>query len=211
MPGPLYLITDRACPPGGDLPAAVEQALAGGVSLVQLREKDLPDAALLALARALRELTARYEVPLLINSRVDIALACRADGVHLGARSPGLKQARKRLGPQALIGFSAHSIAEIRLAEAIDADFVTFSPIFFTPSKRDMGEPLGLEALRQACAATELPVYALGGIAAGNLTAVRRTGAAGFACIRAVLAKAKPQQAAGELLRAWQDASGTTV
>ncbi|TYO96382.1 thiamine-phosphate diphosphorylase [Geothermobacter ehrlichii] len=206
MPGPFYLISDRNCLAGKDLPAAVEQAVAGGVSMVQLREKDLADDELLRLARALRDATVRHEVPLLVNSRVDIALACRADGVHLGVHSPGLKQARKRLGPQALIGFSAHSIDEIRLAETIDADFVTFGPIFFTPSKQSYGPPLGLDALKRACAATELPVYALGGVDADSLADIRRTGAAGFACIRAVLDRAEPRQAASNLLRTWQAA-----
>ncbi len=204
MPGPLYLITDRSLCREQNLPDAVERALQGGVSLVQLREKDLADKDLLELAGALRRITARAEVPLLINGRVDIALAVRADGVHLSPATPGLDRARERLGPQALIGFSAHSIEEIRLAERIDADFVTFSPIYPTPSKSAFGPPLGIEALREACAQTELPVYALGGITAGRLAEIRPAGAAGFACIRALLAADDPRHAAERLLAAWR-------
>lgn len=204
MPGPLYLITDRSLCREYGLVDTVERALEGGVSMVQLREKDLGDEELLELAAALRNATARAEVPLLINGRVDIALATGADGVHLSRSTPGLDRARNRLGPQALIGFSAHNLEEIRLAESIDADFVTFSPIYPTPSKSAYGPPLGIEALREACTRTELPVYALGGVTAGKVAEIRPAGAAGFACIRALLAAEDPRDAAQRLLAAWR-------
>ena len=134
---------------------------------VQLREKDLSAAELLPLAGELRSLTREFGARLLINDRVDVALATGADGVHLGGHSLPAADARRLLGPDKLIGVSTHRIEEIRTAEESGADFVTFGPVWFTPSKAPFGEPVGLAQLREACAATALPVFALGGVPAG--------------------------------------------
>jgi thiamine-phosphate pyrophosphorylase len=197
----LYLITDRhQVPAGRTLVDTVEAALLGGVRAVQLREKDLAAAALLPLAEELRALTRRHGARLLINDRIDLALAVDADGVHLGNHSLPTAVARRLLGPRRLIGVSTHHPDEITAAATAGADFVTFGPIFATPSKNAYGPPLGLGALRAACVAPPLPVFALGGISFDRLTPIRSCNPHGIAVISAIIAAADPQRAAAPLL-----------
>lgn len=199
----LYLITARhVLTKERSLVEAVERALRGGVRAVQLREKDLPAAELFHLAGQLRSLTRRYAARLLINDRIDIALAVEADGIHLGAGSLPVAEARRLLGPQKLIGYSAHRLKELSSAESSGADFATFSPIYHTPSKAAWGPPQGIERLRQACRASRLPVFALGGIRQEHLPEVLAAGAHGVAVISAILAAADPTEAAKALTRA---------
>lgn len=196
----LYLISaQKALPLDRDLLSAVEQALQGGVDAVQLRDKDLPDDARLVLARQLRALTRRYRARLLINGSVAIALAAEADGVHLGASSQPVAEARYLLGPKRLIGYSAHSLEELTRAAEQGADFATFSPVFFTPSKADYGPPQGLERLAAACSASPIPVFALGGIDSSRIAALRQAGAQRVAVISAILANNEPRLAAQTL------------
>jgi thiamine-phosphate pyrophosphorylase len=193
----LYLITDRKLiATGKTLATVVEAALAGGVDAVQLREKDLSAAQLLPLATQLRELTRRFGARLLINDRIDLALAVDADGVHLGGHSLPVATARRLLGDRRLLGVSCHSSAEIGHAAAQGADFVTFGPVYFTPSKAAYGAPQGPAALRAACSASALPVFGLGGITAQRAAEVRSAGAAGIACISAIIAASDPGAAA---------------
>lgn len=206
MPNPvdfsLYLITDRhQVPAGRTLLATVEAALQGGVRAVQLREKDLPAADLLPLAEELRALTRRFSARLLLNDRIDVALAVAADGVHLGGHSLPAAVARHLLGPQRLIGVSTHHPAEIAAAAAGGADFVTFGPVFATPSKRAYGPPQGLEALRLACQNSPLPVFALGGIKPCHLADLQTAGAAGVAVISALMAAPDPLATARHFCR----------
>ena len=206
MPNPIdfncYLITDRhQVPAGRTLLETVEAALQGGVRAVQLREKDLPAAELLPLATELRVLTRRFAARLLINDRIDVALAVAADGVHLGGHSLPAAVARRLLGPQRLIGVSTHRPAEIAAAAAAGANFVTFGPVFATPSKRTYGQPLGLEALRLACQNSPLPVFALGGIKPCHLGDLRAAGVAGVAVISALIATPDPFSSARHFCR----------
>jgi thiamine-phosphate pyrophosphorylase len=202
----LYLITDRWQARGGDLVTAVGRALSGGVRAVQLREKDLGGRELLELARRMRALTSRFGAKLLINDRVDIALAAGADGVHLGGEAIPPEEARRLLGPGRLIGCSVHGPEQLAEAEAGGADFVAFGPVYFTPSKAPFGPPLGIDALRRACASTRLPVFALGGIGAGNIDEVVAAGADGIAMISAVLAAMDPETAASDLTQRVENA-----
>jgi thiamine-phosphate pyrophosphorylase len=195
----LYLITDRRQASGGDLLAAVGRALGGGVRAVQLREKDLGARELLELARKMRELTFCRGAKLLINDRVDIALAAGADGVHLGGASMHPEDARRLLGRGMLIGCSTHSAEEVAAAERGGADFVTFGPVFATPSKAAYGPPVGVDALRRACAAARIPVFALGGMGKRNVSEAVAAGADGVAAISAVLAAEDPGSAASEI------------
>lgn len=195
----LYLITDRRQAPGGGIAGAVARALDAGVRAVQLREKDLGGRELHRLAGRMRELTARYGAKLLVNDRVDVALAVGADGVHLGVASMAARDARTLLGPSALIGCSTHSLVELAEAEAGGADFVTFGPVFATPSKARYGPPVGVDALRDACGAARIPVFALGGVGAQNAGEVVAAGAAGVAAISAIVAAADPESAVAEL------------
>jgi thiamine-phosphate pyrophosphorylase len=202
----LYLITSRhVLEKERSLVKAVEQALRGGVRAVQLREKDLPAAELFSLAGRLRSLTRRHGARLLINDRVDIALAVEADGVHLGAGSLPVAEARRLLGPRKIIGYSAHRLEELSSAESDGADFATFSPIFHTPSKAAWGPPQGIERLRQACRACRLPILALGGIRREHLPEVLAAGAQGIAVISAILGAADPMEAAKALTGAIQN------
>ncbi len=194
----LYCVTDRRQTAGRPLVEVVHAALDGGVRAVQLREKDLEGGALYQLASTLRELTARYQARFLINDRIDVALAVEADGVHLGQTSFPVATARRLLGPGKLIGVSTHSPAEI--AAAVDADFLVFGPVYFTPSKAVYGEPQGLERLRQAVAQSSVPVLAIGGIHSERVTEVRATDAHGIAVISALSAAPDPARAARELL-----------
>lgn len=197
----LYLITDRNnLPAGRDLLTAVGQALDGGVRAVQLREKDLPADELYRCAMELKSLMDRYGARLLINDRIDVALAAGADGVHLGEHSLPTHAARKILGKQAIIGRSTHHAGDIEREYRQGADFVTFSPVYFTPSKAPYGAPQGLEALRRACASASLPVLALGGIRRDRIPEVRAAGAAGVALISAILAASDPEAATRALL-----------
>lgn len=202
----LYLITDRKqLPAGRGLVATVAAAIQGGVRAVQLREQDLSAAELYPLARELRELTAHHGVRLLINDRLDVAQAVGADGVHLGGRSLPVAVARKVLGPEKLIGVSTHRCDEIPAAQRDGADFVTFGPVFFTPSKAGYGEPVGLDGLREACAAPPLPVFALGGVTLERLPGLHAAGCRRIALIAAILAAPDPEGAAAALLARLND------
>jgi thiamine-phosphate pyrophosphorylase len=188
MPTPTFralAISDRAALPDRDLTAwlgLLAQAGLPEILAVQIREKDLDDRAVYSLARLARS-ALPPAVPLLINGRLDIAVAAGADGVHLPADGPPVAALRARFGPGVLIGVSAHSVDEVEQARRDGADYATFGPVYATPSKARFGPPVGLDALRRA-AATGLPVYALGGVMLERLDEVASTGAAGVAGIR---------------------------
>jgi len=194
----LYFVTDRQQTAGRSLLDVVRAALDGGVRAVQLREKDLEGGEIYQLAVQLRELTLRYQARLLINDRVDVALAVEADGVHLGQTSFPVPVARQLLGPGKLIGVSTHNLEEI--AAAAGADFLVFGPVYATPSKAKYGEPQGLIRLRQALTQSPLPLFAIGGITVERVLEVLRTGAHGIAVISALSAAPDPAQAANDLL-----------
>ena len=178
----------------------IEELLRAGIKMIQLREKDLTAAELFPLAVKMRTLTEKYGCKLLINDRIDIAQAVAADGVHLGHHSLPIKSARKILGERFLIGVSTHSVAEIHAARQQGADFVTYGPVFYTPSKADMGNPVGLKSLREACRKSPLPVYALGGINHNNCCDIIQTGTHGVALISALIAAKNPQVACQQLM-----------
>jgi len=196
----LYLITDRRQTAGRDLLWVLEQALAGGVKAFQLREKDLDGRDLFFLAERCRTLCEKYHAALIINDRIDVALAVDAAGVQLGNLSLPIPTARQLLGPDILIGASTHSLEEARAAEKSGADFVVFGPVYFTPSKARYGSPLGLIALKEIVEKISLPVYAIGGIKAASIFEVRRAGIRGVALISAVMGAQNPKSAAEELV-----------
>jgi thiamine-phosphate pyrophosphorylase len=196
----LHLITDRAVAP--DLPARLDAALAGappGRVAVHLREKDLSAAALLALGRALLAVCRRRGAWLLVNDRLDVALALGADGVHLPSAGLPPAEARRLLGPAALVGVSCHVAADVERARDGGASYATFSPIWDTPSKRAYGAPVGLEALA-AASRLGLPLVALGGVTPENARLARRAGAGGVAAIRAWLVGPDPAGSVALLL-----------
>lgn len=193
----LCLITDRSqVPEGRTLVQTVAAALEGGVRAVQLREKDLPAAELYLLALELRELTRRFGARLLINDRIDVALAVGADGVHLGGHSLPVDAARRILGPTSFIGVSTHRFEEIPAVVAAGADFVTFGPVYVTPSKLSYGEPVGIQRLAEACARSSVPVFALGGVIPERLSELHGAGCRHIACIGAIIGAHDPGAAA---------------
>jgi thiamine-phosphate pyrophosphorylase len=196
----LYVVTDRQLTGGQPLRLVVEAALRGGVRAFQLREKDLPPRELYPLALEVRRLTQTYGAHLLINDRVDVALAVDADGVHLTTTSLPASVARQVLGPGRLIGVSTHTLAEAQAAAEEGADFLVFGPVFFTPSKAPYGEPVGLDALRVVRAAVRLPILAIGGVKKANLDQVLAAGADGIAVISAVIGADDPMAASQDLL-----------
>jgi thiamine-phosphate pyrophosphorylase len=181
----LYLITDRTLLPEGQFLAGIEAALKGGVRAIQLREKNLPENELRSLAQDVLKLTRKYDALLIINHRSELAHDISADGVHLTESSVAVRKIRKQY-PDLLIGKSTHSLQSARRAQHQGADFVTFSPVYDTPSKQPYGPPQGLEKLKQVCAGLELPVLALGGIDLSRITSVREQGAFGIALIRGI-------------------------
>jgi thiamine-phosphate pyrophosphorylase len=197
----VYLITDRHQTLGRKLTDVVREALEGGVRAVQLREKDLSSGELFRLAAELRRLTSEYGARLIINDRLDIALAVEADGVHVGITSVPVAIVRQVMGKGTLIGYSAHEIDEALQAQADGADFVTFSPVYPTPSKSAYGQPCGVKKLADAVAALQIPVVALGGISLANVAEVLSASVTGIAVISALLAAVDPRVAASSLLK----------
>jgi thiamine-phosphate pyrophosphorylase len=188
-----YLITDRkSVPKGRSIEHTLETAFAAGVKGVLLREKDLPDRELLALAQRVRDLTLRHGVTMLVSTRADIAVAVGADGVHLPSEGVSLKEAREVVGVERYIAVSTHSLEQALRVEDEGADFLTFGPVFRTPSKDKYGEPKGLDALEEVCKKVRIPVFALGGINQGNAAEVLGRGAFGIAAISAVIAAEDP-------------------
>jgi len=186
---------------------SLECAFSGGARAVQVREKDLGGRELYELCGQVRGLAQKYGAKTLVNDRVDLALALELDGVHLGVDGFPVAEARKLLGPDRLIGASTHCLAEAEAAERNGADFITFGPVYLTASKARYGAPLGVAALREAVAAVELPVFAIGGVGIENLDEVRAAGAFGVAMISAILAARAPEAAARRILETWRGKS----
>jgi len=199
----LYLITDRKQVKNSNLLSAVKKALAGGVRAVQLREKDLDTRDLLKLAYRMKDLTHDYDAKLFINDRFDIALAVSADGVHLTRNSIPVEAVRKTVGEKLLIGVSTHSLKEAGEAERGGADFVTFGPVYRTPSKVKYGAPVGLDELSRVCSKIKVPVFALGGVKMNRVNKVRESGAYGVSMISEIFKaeniKKKTQEVLSEM------------
>ena len=197
----LYLIVG----PGAEQLAVVEAALKAGVRLVQYRAKEgtagLTDRQRLAEARALRQLCAHHGALFLVNDRLDLALAVGADGVHLGQDDLPTAEARRLLGPDRLIGRSTHALEQLRQALAEGSDYVGVGPVQATPTKPGR-TPVGLAYVQQAAEHCPIPFFAIGGIEAANLAAVRAAGATRVAVVRAITAAADPAAATRELLAA---------
>ncbi|MEN3184953.1 MAG: thiamine phosphate synthase [Atribacterota bacterium] len=181
----LYVITDRRIQKRTNL-EVVEEAIAGGASVIQLREKDLSTREFLEEALLLREYTKRHGVLFIVNDRVDIALASGADGVHLGAEDMPLLYAR-RIAPRLIIGYSCDTKEEAQEAERLGADYLGVGTVFPTATKKDAGPPIGLDRLREIVSAVSIPVVAIGGITLENVEAVLATGVAGVAVVSAIV------------------------
>ena len=195
----LYLVTDRGLSLGRSTVDIVRAAVAGGVTCVQLREKECSTRQFVAEARAVRELLAGTGVPLIINDRIDVALAVGASGVHLGQTDMHIADARRVVGSSMLIGISAECVEDAVRAQAEGADYIGISPVFATPTKTDTAPALGLHGIALIRAAVSLPLVGIGGIGPANAAQVLRSGCDGVAVVSAIVSAPDPQQAAAEL------------
>lgn len=196
----LYAVTDRAWVGKLTLPQQVEAALKGGATCVQLREKNLADSSILAEAREISVLCKQYRVPFILNDNVALAAQCGADGVHLGQEDMDPAQARRILGPDAIIGVSAHNVAEAKAAVAAGADYLGCGAMFATTTKTNV-TALPKETLRAICAAVGVPVVAIGGISKQNLLSLAHCGEAGVALVSAIFAAEDIEEECRELRR----------
>ncbi|WP_040411885.1 thiamine phosphate synthase [Desulfosporosinus sp. OT] len=194
----LYLVTDRSMLHERDLGQSIELAIQGGVTLVQLREKSVSTREFLQLAIRVKEITSHHRIPLIINDRLDIALAVDADGLHVGQDDLPLPKARELLGPRKIIGVSASTLAEALLAQQQGADYLGVGAIFSTSTKTDASE-VSLEQLEIIKKSVTIPVVAIGGINEMNIKQVLATGIDGVSVVSAILAKTDILTAAKKL------------
>ena len=183
----LYAVTDRAWVGRQSLYEQVESALKGGVTCVQLREKELSEEDFLAEAMEISELCRRYGIPFFINDNVDIALACHADGIHVGQEDLDAAQVRQRIGDGMMIGVSVHCVEEALEAIKQGVDYLGVGAMFATSTKTDV-DVLPMETLRDICAAVDIPVVAIGGISRDNISQLSNTGVDGVALVSAIFA-----------------------
>lgn len=198
----LYFVTNR-----GDqkiekyTEEVIIPAVEGGVAIVQLREKNLDIAEYTRYAKHLKEALKPYNVPLIINDKVDVCLAAEADGLHLGQEDGDYEHARQVLGPSAIIGLSVETMEQLMKANLSNSlSYVAASPVFETNTKADCKEAVGLEGLKSFCEVSRYPVVAIGGINRDNIEAVMQAGAAGAAVVSAISNAPSPEAAACELL-----------
>lgn len=199
----LYLVTDStiARQAGHTLPFVVEEACRAGVRWVQLREKNLSTRAFLDIGFALKRITRAYKATLIINDRVDIALAVDADGVHVGQDDMPHELVRSLIGPTKLIGLSINNLAELEAARGADLDYLGIATLFPTGTKQDTSSLLGLDGLRAICQQTTLPTFAIGGINATTIQSIRQAGATGAAVVSSICGHISPYHATRELLK----------
>lgn len=205
----LYAVTDRAWLHGQTLEQQVEAALQGGVTCVQLREKQLDREQFIQLGRSIGCLCRRYGVPLFINDNLEVALACGADGVHVGQDDLPVEEVRRRVGDNLIVGVSAHNPEEARRAYAGGADYLGTGAVFGSTTKTNV-TALSHETLRAICDAVPIPVVAIGGITRDNLPRLAGTGVAGVAVVSGIFA-ADDITAASRELRALSDAMTQTL
>ncbi len=201
----LYLVTDRSLSLGRTNQEVVEAAVRGGVTCVQLREKNLDTRDFIREAKILKQFLDPLHIPLIINDRVDVALAVGATGVHLGQSDMEIGDARKLLGDTSIIGISAECVEDAILAEKEGADYLGLSPVFSTPTKTDTAPPLGLEGVQKIRENVSLPLVGIGGINKDNAKEIIMAGADGIAVVSAIVSAQSPELAAKELLSRIKD------
>lgn len=195
----LYLVTDRDVLNGRDLCEAIEASIKGGVTLVQLREKDISSLDFYNLAVAVKKITDKHNVPLIINDRIDIALAVDAAGVHVGQSDIPTKVARKIIGEDKILGISAATLEEAKLAEAEGADYLGIGAVFPTDTKKD-ARSVSIELLGEIKKSLTVPVVGIGGISQNNAELLRQSKIDGIAVVSAILGKDDIEQAAKNMI-----------
>jgi thiamine-phosphate pyrophosphorylase len=205
--GTFHVLTDTCLQTRFSHLELAELAIAGGADTIQFRQKDGSTREMIRIAEQVHTLCKRAGAAFIVNDRVDVAIACRADGVHLGQDDFPIPLARKLLGEKAIIGGSAGSLEEARKVLLEGADYLGFGPVYPTTSKEDAGPAAGVGLLKQIVEAIPLPIIAIGGIGKENAAPLIRAGAHGFAVISAVCCQPDPAEAARCLRRLWEDHS----
>jgi thiamine-phosphate pyrophosphorylase len=195
----LYLVTDRGLCGNKPLEYVVAQAVQGGVAYLQLREKDISTRSFVEEAKVIKKLLTPYKVPLIINDRVDVALASGADGVHIGQDDMPYAIVRSLMGPASIIGLSVETWEDVEQSQHLDVDYIGVSPVFATPTKTDTKGAWGLEGLKKIKAFSRHPLVAIGGINESNTAEVVKAGADCLAVVSAICAAADPAAAAKRL------------
>lgn len=196
----LYAVTDRSWTGQQSLYEQIEEALKGGVTMVQLREKQLSEDELVAEAIQIKELCHRYEVPLIINDNVDAALKSGADGVHVGIEDASVSEIRRRAGDDFIIGATAKTTEQAKAAEAAGADYLGVGAVFPSPTKKNAIR-ITPQDLREICGSVAIPAVAIGGITGDNVSEIKGGGMAGVAVVSAIFAAQDIQKAVAELKR----------
>lgn len=196
----LYLVTDRDVCQGRDLLEIISQAIEGGVTMVQLREKNCDTRQFIDIATKIKELLKPKHIPLIINDRVDVALAVDADGVHIGQSDMPYDMARKLLGADKIIGLSVENIDDVVEANKLNVDYIGVSPVFATPTKTDTAQPFGLEGLRKAVGLSIHPTVAIGGMNEKTVKDVMACGVDGVAVVSAIIGADNPKETAKKLI-----------
>ena len=195
----LYAVTDRAWVGTKSLYEQVKEALENGVTCVQLREKELDESDFLKEAKQISTLCKEYKVPFIVNDNVNIAIACKADGIHIGQEDMGLTNVRKLVGEDMIIGVSAHTVEEAIKAQEGGADYIGIGAVFATSTKTDV-DVLSFETLRSICEAVDIPTVAIGGIKKDNICKLKGSGIDGVAVVSAIFAAKDIATATKELL-----------
>jgi len=200
----LYLVTDRSILKGRSLFEVVAEAIKGGVSLLQLREKDVCSRDFYQIALKIKELAKSCNVPLIINDRLDIALAVDADGLHIGQEDLPLEVARKLLGPGKILGYSVSTPVEAVYGEKKGADYLGAGPVYPTGSKLDTIEPIGTAGIKVIKESVSIPVVAIGGVGLSNADEVKKSGVDGISVISAILGSPQVEENARSLKNIWR-------
>lgn len=201
----LYLVTDRGILGGRDIFDAVESAVKGGVTLVQLREKNISSLDFYNIAVRLKKLAGRYGVPLIINDRLDIALAVDADGLHIGQEDLPVSAARKLLGKGKILGYSVSTVEEAVYGERNGADYLGAGPVYPTGSKLDAVSPIGIEILKRIKESVSIPVVGIGGIGFSNISEIKSSGIDGVSVISAILGSSDIERTSRDMAKLWRE------
>ncbi|NLY78281.1 MAG: thiamine phosphate synthase [Tissierellia bacterium] len=195
----LYAITDSNMIGNSTLSEKVEEAILGGATMIQLREKNISKEKYLALAKEVKEITDKYNIPLIIDDEIDVALACNAEGVHVGQKDMDAATARRKIGPHKILGVSAETVEQALLAEKAGADYLGVGSMFPTSTKSD-ANLVSIEALKAICNAVKIPVVAIGGISKENISRLKDSGIVGVSIVSAIFGQEDVKEATGILL-----------
>ena len=196
----LYLVTDRSLSCGRPLECIVEEAVKGGVTMVQLREKECSTREFYELGMRLKVVLSAYSVPLIINDRLDIAMAINADGLHIGQSDLPWLEARRLLGRDKILGLSVETIEQAKASNEMDIDYIGISPVFATHTKVDTFQPFGIDGVKAVSQICRHPSVAIGGVNIDNARLIMESGASGISVVSAISSADDPREAARELM-----------